>query len=49
MRHYLNWKQYTQVPEIKSLIEEKGLDAAKKRYHQDLNKWQLNDPMIKNI
>jgi hypothetical protein len=46
MRHYLNWRDYTQVPEIKTLIENKGVEAARVRYMQEVTRWQYNDPAI---
>lgn len=46
MRHFLDWKHYSAKPEIKRLIEEKGMSYVKRLYQQEVNRVQWMDPNI---
>ena len=46
MKHFLDWRDYTRQPHIKQLMEQKGVEAARIKYMQELKRVQYNDPTI---
>ena len=48
MRYYQTWSDFSRRPEVKQLIENKGMDAARQQYQREVNFMQWNDPVIIN-
>lgn len=44
MRYYQTWQQYSKRPEIKTLIESKGMDYVRQQYMRELNHVQWHYP-----
>lgn len=48
MRYYQDWRDYTNRPEIKQLIENKGVDFVRQQYTREINKMQWFYPNMIN-
>jgi len=48
MSHFIDWRDYVRQPRIKSLIESKGMEAARQEYIRESNKAMWDDPLIIN-
>ena len=48
MRYYQSWQDYSRRPEVKQLIETKGMSFAQAQYQREVNYMEWNDPVIIN-
>jgi hypothetical protein len=48
MSYFIDWRDYVRQPRIKSLIESKGMEAARQEYIRESNKAMWDDPLIIN-
>ena len=48
MRYYQTWSDFSRRPEVKQLIENKGMEFARQQYQREVNFMQWNDPVIIN-
>lgn len=48
MRYYQTWADYSRRPEVKQLIESKGMNFVRQQYQREVNFMQWNDPVIIN-
>jgi len=48
MSNFIDWRDYTNQPHIKRLIESKGVEAARVQFIKDSNKAMWDDPFIIN-
>ena len=48
MSYFIDWRDYVRQPRIKSLIESKGVEAARQEYIRESNKAMWDDPLIIN-
>ena len=48
MRYYQTWADYSRRPEVKQLIESKGMSFVRQQYQREVNFMQWNDPVIIN-
>ena len=46
MRYYMDWKQWSNQPHIKQLIETKGVETARIQYIKESNKAMWDDPVM---
>ena len=48
MSYFIDWRDYVRQPRIKSLIESKGVEAARQEYMRESNKAMWDDPFVIN-
>lgn len=48
MSYFIDWRDYVRQPRIKSLIESKGMEAARQEYIRESNKAMWDDPFVIN-
>jgi len=48
MSYFIDWRDYVRQPRIKSLIESKGIEAARQEYIRESNKAMWDDPFVIN-
>lgn len=48
MSYFIDWRDYVRQPRIKSLIESKGVEAARQEYIRESNKAMWDDPFVIN-
>lgn len=48
MRYYQSWQDYTRRPEVKQLIESRGMNFVRQQYQREVNFLEWNDPVIIN-
>jgi hypothetical protein len=48
MRYFMDWRDYTNQPHIKKLIESKGIETVRQQYVRESNKAMWDDPFVLN-
>ena len=48
MSNFIDWRDYVRQPRIKSLIEAKGIEAARQEFIRESNKAMWDDPFVIN-